>query len=89
MEVSGNTDNESNLQAVYSLPRASNATERGRLDARHKGLMLSLRGLYTPVDKVREALRLREDGRQPAILDVGTGAGNWCALQTKCYHQEP
>lgn len=70
---------ESNLQALYSLPVASNATERGRLDARHKGLILCLRGLYTPPDKVQQALQSRADGRQPAILDVGTGAGNWCA----------
>lgn len=68
---------ESNLQALYSLPVASNATERGRLDARHKGLILCLRGLYTPPDKVQQALQSRADGRQPAILDVGTGAGNW------------
>ncbi|KAG8949518.1 hypothetical protein FRC04_008451 [Tulasnella sp. 424] len=62
---------------MYNLPRASNATERTRLDAKHRGLRLSLGGLYTPAESVREALRLREDGRQPAILDVGTGAGNW------------
>lgn len=70
---------ESNLQAAYSLPVASNATERGRLDARHRGLTLCLNGLYPSREKVRAALQPRQKGPQTAILDVGTGAGNWFA----------
>lgn len=60
----------------YMLP--ADGTEHDRLDLQHEALKLHLQSLYASPALVKEALAVSGEGKQPMVLDVGTGSGRWC-----------
>ncbi|KAG9048342.1 hypothetical protein FS837_000214 [Tulasnella sp. UAMH 9824] len=59
--------------------------EHSRLDMQHEAICIVLDGPVPRESGVHEILSPRTDGRQPRVLDVGTGAGSWAIAIAKAY----
>lgn len=59
--------------------------EHSRLDMQHEAICIVLDGPVPRESGVHNILSPRADGRQPRVLDVGTGAGSWAIAIAKAY----
>ena len=51
--------------------------EHHRLDLQHRMMCLVFNGLYVAPNEVERILAPQPAGKQPTVLDIGTGSGIW------------
>lgn len=79
-DIYGRTFN--NVNDYYMLP--ADMEEHGRLDLQHDMLKYAMDGIFVNSEAANRALSSK-DGKTPAALDVGTGAGSWVVDCARMY----